>query len=107
MSTLHHNITTVVTQTLLAAGDNVNRISSITIANVHASANAEIDLFLNTVDDNSYILKNVEVPHGMTLVLGPEDGISFNNSSNGFSMRAQVDAGDGTSAVPVDIIIKR
>ena len=43
----------------------------------------------------------------MTLVLGPEDGISFNNSSNGFSMRAQVDAGDGTSAVPVDIIIKR
>ena len=45
MATLQHNITTVLTQNLLAAGDNVNRISSITIANVHASANAEIDLF--------------------------------------------------------------
>ena len=43
----------------------------------------------------------------LTLVLGPEDNIEFNNNANGFSLRAQVDAGDGTSAIPVDIIIKR
>ena len=97
MATFFHNITTILTQDLLTAGDKINSIKSITIANVHASASAEIDLFLNKGDDNFYILKNVEIPHGMTLVLGPEDN----------SLRAQVDAGDGTSAIPVDIIIKR
>ena len=107
MATFLHNITTVLTKDLLTAGEKVNNIKSITIANVHASASAEIDLFLNKGDDNFYILKNVEIPHGMTLVLGPEDNIEFNNNANGFSLRAQVDAGDGTSAIPVDIIIKR
>tara|TARA_R100000742_G_scaffold3732_1_gene884 strand:- start:54 stop:377 length:324 start_codon:yes stop_codon:yes gene_type:complete len=107
MATLQHNITTVLTQDLLTAGDQVNSISSITIANVHASGTAEVDLFLNKGDNDFYILKNVEIPHGMTLVLGPEDNISFNNNSNGFSLRTQVDAGDGTTAVPVDIIIKK
>ena len=107
MATLQHNITTVLTQDLLTAGDKVNNISSITIANVHASGTAEVDLFLNKGTDNFYILKNVEIPVGMTLVLGPDDGIAFNNNANGFSMRVQVDAGDGTSVIPVDIIIKR
>ena len=104
MATLKHNITTVLTRTLLAAGDKV-RVSNITLANVHASANAEVDLFLNKGDDNFYILKNVEIPHGTTLILGPEDNISFNNSLNGFSLRIQVDNGDGSTAVPVDVII--
>ena len=106
MATFFHNITTVLTQDLLKAGDKINNIKSITIANVHASSSAEIDLFLNKGDDNFYILKNVEIPHGMTLVLGPEDNIEFNNNANGFSLRAQVDNGDGSAAIPVDIIIK-
>ena len=63
MATLQHNITTILTRTLLAAGDKV-RVSNITLANVHASANAEVDLFLNKGDNNFYILKNVEIPHG-------------------------------------------
>jgi hypothetical protein len=40
-------------------------------------------------------------------VLGSEDNISFNNNSNGFSLRIQVDSGDGSTAVNVDVIIKR
>jgi hypothetical protein len=103
MATFFHNITTVLTQDLLTPADKINSISSITIANVHASASAEIDLFLNKGDENFYILKNVEIPHGMTLLLGSEDIPSF----TGYSMRAQVDAGDGTSVIPVDIMIKR
>ena len=103
-ATLQHNITTVLTQTLLSAGDNF-RVKSISLANVHTSGTADVDLFLNKGDDNFYILKNVEIPHGMTLVLGPEDNISFNNSSNGFSLRIQADNGDGTAAVPIDVII--
>tara|TARA_R110002012_G_scaffold90101_1_gene220445 strand:+ start:1269 stop:1592 length:324 start_codon:yes stop_codon:yes gene_type:complete len=103
---LQHNITTTLTQNLLAAGDNVNSIKSITLANVDSSNDAEVDLFLNKGDDSFYILKNVSIPNKNTLVLGPEDNISFNNSSNGFSMRIQVDNGSG-AATAVDVIIKR
>lgn len=107
MATLQHNITTALTQDLLTAGDKVNSISSITIANVDSSNDAKIDLFLNQGDNNYYILKEVLIPLGSTLVLGPEDNISFNNNSNGFSLRIQVDSGDGSTAVNVDVIIKR
>jgi len=103
MATFFHNITTVLTKDLLTPADKINSVSSISIANVHASATAEIDLFLNKGNDNFYILKNVEIPHGSTLLLESDDLPSF----NGYSMRAQVDAGDGTSVVPVDIMIKR
>jgi len=106
MATLQHNITTVLTQDLLTAGDKVNKISSITLANVDSSNDAEVDLFLNNGDENFYILKNVSIPHKNTLVLGPEDNISFNNNANGFSMRIKVDNGSG-AATAVDVIIKR
>jgi len=106
MATLQHNITTVLTQDLLTAGENVNKISSITLANVDSSNDAEVDLFLNNGDENFYILKNVIIPNKNTLVLEPGDNISFNNSSNGFSMRIKVDNGSG-AATAVDVIIKR
>ena len=103
---LFHNITTVLTKDLLTAGDNVNNLKSITIANVDTSNDAKVDLFLNKGDDNFYILKKVDLPVGFTLVLGPEDNIAFDNTLNGFSLRTQVDNGS-TTAVNVDVIIKR
>tara|TARA_Y100001937_G_scaffold102202_1_gene140473 strand:- start:191 stop:511 length:321 start_codon:yes stop_codon:yes gene_type:complete len=106
LATLTHNITTVLTQNLLDAGDNVSQAKSITIANVDSSNDAEVDLFLNKGDDNFFILKNVSIPQKNTLVLGPEDNIAFDNSANGFSMRIQVDNGSG-AATAVDVIIKR
>ena len=106
MATLQHNITTVLTQDLLTAGDNVSNAKYISIANVHASATAKVDLFLNKGDNNYYLLKNVEIPKETTLVLTQDDNIAFDNSSNGFSLRIQVDDGSGT-AVPVDVIIRR
>ena len=105
-ATLQHNITTVLTQNLLTAGDKVNDVKSITLANVDSTNEAKVDLFLNQGDNNYYILKEVSIPLGSTLVLGPEDNIAFNNSSSGFSLRIQVDDG-GTTAVAVDVIIKR
>ena len=104
---LFHNITTVLTKDLLTAGDNVNNLKSITIANVDTSNDAKVDLFLNKGDDNFYILKKVDIPVGFTLVLGPEDNIAFNNSTNGYSMRIQVDTGDGSTAAAVDVILRR
>jgi len=106
MATLQHNITTVLTQNLLAAGDKVNDVKSITLANVDSTNDAKVDLFLNQGDNNYYILKEVLIPLGSTLVLGQEDNIVFNNSSSGFSLRIQVDDGS-TTAVAVDVIIKR
>jgi len=107
VATLHHNITTVLTQDLLTAGDNVSNVKCISIANVHASTTAKVDLFLNKGDNNYYLLKNVEIPKETTLVLTEKDNIAFNNSVNGFSLRIQVDNGDGSTAVPVDVIISR
>ena len=106
MATLQHNITTVLTQNLLAAGDNVSNAKYISVANVHASSTAKVDLFLNKGDNNYYLLKNVEIPKETTLVLTQNDNIAFDNSSNGFSLRIQVDDGS-TTAVPVDVIISR
>ena len=106
MATLLHNITTTLTQDLLAAGDGINNAKSISIANVDSSNDAKVDLFLNRKEENFYILKGVDIPNGNTLILGPEDNITFNNSSTGFSLRIQVDNGSG-AATAVDVIIKR
>jgi len=106
MATFFHNITTILTKDLLAAGDNVSNAKSITLANVDSSNDAKVDLFLNKGDNNFYILKEVLIPMGSTLVLGPQDNIGFNNSTSGYSMRTQIDNGS-TTAVAVDIIIKR
>jgi hypothetical protein len=106
LATLQHNITTILTQNLLASGDNVNSAKYISIANVDASNTAKVDLFLNKGDDDYYLLKNVEIPIETTLVLTKDDNIGFDNSTNGFSLRIQVDNGS-TTAVPVDVLITR
>ena len=106
MATLLHNITTVLTQDLLTVADNVNNAKYISIANVDSTNTAKVDLFLNKGANNYYLLKNVEVPIETTLVLTQDDNISFNNTSNGFSLRIQVDNG-GTTAVPVDVMITK
>ena len=90
----------------MAAGDDVSNAKYISVANVHASSTAKVDLFLNKGDNNYYLLKNVEIPKETTLVLTQNDNIAFDNSSNGFSLRIQVDDGS-TTAVPVDVIISR
>jgi|TARA_R100000935_G_scaffold14866_1_gene29587 hypothetical protein len=105
MATFFHNITSVLTKNLLAAGDGINNVKSITLANVDPTNDAKVDLFLNKGDDDFYILKNVLIPIGSTLVLDEKDNISFNNSASGFSMRIQVDDGS-TTAVNLDVIIK-
>tara|TARA_R110000824_G_scaffold347827_1_gene534582 strand:+ start:99 stop:416 length:318 start_codon:yes stop_codon:yes gene_type:complete len=105
MATLQHNITTVLTQDLLTVGDNVNNAKYISIANVDSDS-AIINLFLNNGDNNYYLIKGYRLTPGSTLVLTQDDNISFNNTSNGFSLRTQVQDDSG-SAVSVDVIITR
>ena len=105
MATLQHNITTVLTQNLLKAGDNVNKAKYISIANV-GSGTAYVDLLFNKENNNYYLLKEGIIPVGSTLTLNQDDNIAFDNTVNGFSLRIQVDDGS-TSAVPVDVVITR
>jgi len=107
VATLQHNITTVLTQDLLTVGDNVSSANYISITNVHASTTAKVDLFLNKGDNNYYLLKNYAIAKETTLNLTKDNNIAFDNSANGFSLRIQVDSGDGSTAVPVDVIISR
>ena len=102
MATFFHNITSTLTKNLLEVGEGISNLKSITIANVDTTNDAKVDLFLNKGANNYYLLKNVEIPSGTTLILNEEDNIVFDNTSNGFSMRIKL-----ATAVPVDVLITR
>ena len=105
MATLQHNITTVLTQDLLAVGDKISDAKYISIANVDTDS-AIINLFLNKGPKNYYLIKGYRLTPGSTLYLNKDNNIAFNNAANGFSLRTQVQDDVG-AAVSVDIIITR
>ena len=105
MATLQHNITTVLTQDLLTVGDNVSNAKYISIANIDSDS-AIINLFLNKGDNNYYLIKGYRLTPGSTLYLNKDNNIAFDNSTNGFSLRTQVQD-DAASAVSVDVVITR
>ena len=105
MATLQHNITTVLTQDLLAVGDEVNNVKYISMSNVDLDS-AIINLFLNKGDNNYYLIKGYRLTPGSTLYLNKDNNIAFDNSTNGFSLRTQVQD-DAANAVSVDVVITR
>tara|TARA_R110000744_G_scaffold7749_2_gene26712 strand:+ start:380 stop:697 length:318 start_codon:yes stop_codon:yes gene_type:complete len=105
MATLKHNITTVLTQDLLVIGDNISNIKYISIANVDSDS-AIINLLLNKGNKNYYLIKGYRLTPGSTLYLNKENNIAFDNSTNGFSLRTQIQDDSG-AAVSVDIIITK
>jgi|TARA_R110002167_G_C12229740_1_gene609662 hypothetical protein len=105
MATLQHNITTVLTQDLLAVGEDINNVKYISIANVDLDS-AIVSLFLNKGDNNYYLIKGHRLTPGSTLYLNKDNNIGFDNSVGGFSLRAQIQDDSG-AAVSVDIIITR
>ena len=69
MATTHHNISGELTQELLAAGDKVN-VATISLANVSASLACNVDVYIEKkLTGKFYIIKNVELPVGSTLLL--------------------------------------
>ena len=105
MATLQYNITTVLTQNLLASGDNISNAKYISMANVDSDS-AIINLFLNKGDNNYYLIKGYRLTPGSTLYLNKENNIAFDNSTSGFSLRTQIQDDNGV-AVSVDVIITR
>ena len=93
------------TQDLLTVGDNVSNVKYISIANVDSDS-AIINLFLNKGDNNYYLIKGYRLTPGSTLYLNKDNNIAFDNSTNGFSLRTQVQD-DAANAVSVDVVITR
>lgn len=95
---LQSNITTTAVTSVLDAGENISKIDTVRLTNTHASTTATVDLF---IDSNSlgtfYIIKNVSILAGTSLVLN--EGLSFDNSINGYTMYVKLGAGQ------IDILI--
>jgi len=103
MATRHHNISGELTQELLAAGDGVN-VTSISLANIHASTTCTVDLYIEKqLTGKFYIMKSLQLPVGATLVLEDND-VKFNNGTNQFGLYIKLTK--GAAEVPaVDVII--
>jgi hypothetical protein len=85
------------------------RVVNISLCNKHATDSVTVDLWIRKYTDNNvggetetnfYILNNVLIPNGASLVLGRESGINFNNTDR--KLYIQLSASDSA----VDVIIK-
>ena len=74
-------------------------IKSMSLANIHASDDVSVGVFLANASDNWYILKNVVIPFGTTLVLN-RDELDYTTSL--FNLYVKLSASDSA----VDVIIK-
>lgn len=105
MATKHHNISGELTQELLASGDGIN-VTSISLANLHASTACNVDLYMEkSLTGKFYIIKSLLLPVGATLILNGND-VKFKNKANQFGLYIKlnkIEVGDDSPAV--DVII--
>jgi len=103
MANLHHNISGELTQALLTAGDGVN-VNTVSLVNVHASTTCTVDLYIEkSLRGRFYIIKNLQLPVGVTLVLSGDE-VRFNNKV--YQSGLYIKLTKGASETPVvDVII--
>ena len=108
--TAYHNITgsSGVDIELLAPGDGANDIKSILIANIHATADATVSLFIQNdpieaATSTFYMLSTVAIPSDTSLLLDNKSMLSFDNFSDvGYGLYLTVGATD-----TLDVMINR
>lgn len=84
MATLHHNISGELTQELLAPGDNA-KVSKISLTNIQKVSKCKVDLYIEKkLTGKFYLLKEVELPRGATLIY--ENAIRFSNIIGEFGL---------------------
>jgi hypothetical protein len=99
----YHNISGELTQELLEAGDQVN-VRSISLVNLHASTTCTVDLYIKKqLTGIFYIIKSLQLPVGVTLVLEGDD-VKFSNTVAQFSLYIKLTQGASETPV-VDVII--
>jgi len=106
--TAYHNITgsTGINIELIAPGEEVDAVKSITIANTHATADATVSLFIQNdpvtgTTSTFYMFKTVAIPSDTSLLLDNSNMLSFNNGEEGFGLYLTVGASD-----TLDVLIK-
>ena len=79
-------------------------ISSITITNTHATADATVTLFIHSdaLGKTYHILHTVAVPADTSLLLDNSSVLSFDNSSDGYGLYLKVGSSD-----TLDVMINR
>ena len=103
MTARHYNISGELTQQLLTAGDGV-KMASISLVNVHASTACTADLYIEKkLTGKFYIIKNLQLPVGSTLILKGSD-VNFNNNPGQFGLYIKLTKGASETPV-VDVII--
>ena len=99
----YHNISSELTQELLAAGSGVN-VKSISLTNIHASTACTVDLYIEKkLTGKFYIIKKIQLPVGAVLILEGND-IKFNNGVNEFGLYIKLTKGASETPI-VDVII--
>ena len=107
--TPYHNITgsTGIDIELLKPGDGASNIKSILIANIHATADATVSLFIQdnptaAAASTFYMLSTVAIPSDTSLLLDNNSMLSFNNNSNGYGLYMTVGSSD-----TLNVLIKK
>ena len=102
---IYHNISGELTQELLAVGEKV-RVLAISMANVNASIACKVDVYIEKkLTGKFYIIKNVELPVGSTLLFEGHE-INFNNNPGQFGLFIKLaKLGSGSGEPAVDVII--
>ena len=102
----HHSINTAtdgVNIRLIETGENVNNIKSILLTNTDSSE-ITVKLYIQDSDDvKYYLLHNVKIPVGASLLLDSDDMLSFNNTATGYSLNLTT----ATTSDLIDVLIKK
>ena len=97
----YFNITTALTQELIAAGNNT-RVSSAQLVNIHATDSVNIDLYIEKkLTGRFYLIKDVNLPIGATLI---HDKVSFSTAEGGFGLYIKLTK-SASETPAVDVII--
>ena len=92
MATLQHNISGEIAQELVAPGDNIT-VNKISLANIQKVSNCKVDLYIEKrLTGRYYLMRNVEMPNGTTLIL--DDFTNFSTATGEFGLYIKLTDGD-------------
>ena len=89
---------------LIARGENAGNLKSILLTNVDSAA-ITVDLYIFDASTNTkyHLLFGVSLPVGASLLLDNNNILSFNNTSNGFSLNLKL----GSASDLINVLIKK
>ena len=92
MATLQHNISGELAQELIAPGEGVT-VNKISLANIQKVSNCKVDLYIEKkLTGRYYLIRNVELPNGTTLIL--DDFTNFSTATGEFGLYIKLTDGD-------------